>query len=177
MKRGLTLGAEINSLGEKWTGWTALHHAADAGQVEVVKFLLDQGADLDRISLDYAAHTALHLAVSKRHYEVVSVLLAGGADPDLYTATGCCGTALHLASALADLRLCRDLLARGAQAGAVSEEGSSVLHYLSVSQTPEALEVVKLLLENGSDQLDINAVDWDGYTALMRSESERGQNY
>merc|ERR1711874_650143 len=56
-------------------------------------------------------------------------------------------------------------------AGAVSEEGSSVLHYLAVSQTPEALEVVKLLLENGSDQLDTNAVDWDGYTALMRAAS------
>ena len=70
MKRGLTLGAEINSLGEKWTGWTALHHAADAGQEEVVRFLLDQGADTDRLSLDYAAHTALHLAVSKRHYQV-----------------------------------------------------------------------------------------------------------
>ena len=106
--------------------------------------------------------------------EVVSVLLAAGADPELYTATGCCGTALHLATALADLRLCQDLLARGAEAGAVSEEGSSGLHYLAVSQTPEALEVVKLLVESGSDQLDINAVDWDGYTPLMRSYSERG---
>ena len=169
VKRGLSVGAEINSLGEKWTGWTALHHAADAGQVEVVTFLLEQGADTDRISLDYAAHTPLHLAVSKRHYEVVSVLLTAGADPELYTATGCCGTALHLASALADLRLVQDLLARGAEVGAVSEEGSSVLHYLAVSQTSEALEVVKLLFQSGSEKLDINAVDWDGYTALMRS--------
>ena len=70
VKRGLSLGAEINSLGEKWTGWTALHQAADAGQVEVVNFLLDQGADTDRTSLDYAAHTALHLAVTKRHHQV-----------------------------------------------------------------------------------------------------------
>ena len=51
----------------------------------------------------------------------------------------------------------------------MSEEGSSVLHYLAVSQTSEALEVVKLLFQSGSEKLDINAVDWDGYTALMRS--------
>ena len=51
----------------------------------------------------------------------------------------------------------------------MSEEGSSVLHYLAVSQTPEALDVVKLLFQSGSEKLDINAVDWDGYTALMRS--------
>ena len=101
--------------------------------------------------------------------QVVSVLLAAGADTELYTATGCCGTALHLASALADLEMVQDLLASGAQAGAVSEEGSSVLHYLAVSQTPEALDVVKLMFETGAEILDINAVDWDGYTALMRS--------
>ena len=74
VKRGLSIGAEINSLGEKWTGWTALHQAADAGQVEVVSFLLEQGADMDRVSLDYAAHTPLHLAVTKRHYQVIRSL-------------------------------------------------------------------------------------------------------
>ena len=63
----------------------------------------------------------------------------------------------------------QDLLASGAQAGAVSEEGSSVLHYLAISQAPEALDVVKLVFEAGPEKLDINAVDWDGYTALMRS--------
>ena len=101
--------------------------------------------------------------------EVVSVLLSAGADTELYTATGCCGTALHLATAMADLRLVQALLTRGADVSAISEEGSSVLHYLAVSQTPEALDVVKVLFETGSEKLDINAVDWDGYTALMRS--------
>ena len=52
-----------------FAGWTALHHAADAGQEEVVRFLLERGADRDKVSLDYAAHSALHFAVIKRRYE------------------------------------------------------------------------------------------------------------
>ena len=100
MRAGLAGGADINGLGEKWTGWTALHSAADAGQAEVVRFLLAEGADIDRITLDYSSYTALHLAVSKLHLEVVEVLLAAGADTELYTATGCCGTAFHLAASM-----------------------------------------------------------------------------
>jgi hypothetical protein len=100
VKQGLSAGADINGLGEKWTGWTALHHAADAGHAEIVQYLLTEGADKDRITLDYSSYTALHLAVSKLHIEVVKVLLAAGADAELYTATGCCGTAFHLASSM-----------------------------------------------------------------------------
>ena len=85
---GLSIGAEINSLGERWTGWTALHHAADAGHGHVVTFLLEQGADKDRIVLDYSNYTALHLAVTKRHVTVVKILLDAGADTEMFTATG-----------------------------------------------------------------------------------------
>ena len=85
---GLSIGAEINSLGERWTGWTALHHAADAGHGHVVTFLLERGADKDRIVLDYSNYTALHLAVTKRHANVVKILLDAGADTEMFTATG-----------------------------------------------------------------------------------------
>ena len=88
MKQGLSLGAEINSLGERWTGWTALHHAADAGHDHIVTFLLEQGADKDKITLDYSNYTPLHLAVTKRHVTVVKTLLEAGADTEMFTATG-----------------------------------------------------------------------------------------
>ena len=50
----------------------------------------------------------------------------------------------------------------------MSEEGSTLLHYLAVCQTPEALEVLKLVFDGHHSNLDINAVDRDGYTPLMR---------
>ena len=100
LKHGLNIGADINGLGEKWTGWTALHHAADAGHAPAVTFLLEAGADIDKYTLDYANHTALHLAVTKRFYDVVDILLAAGVNTEVYTKTSCGGTALHLAAAI-----------------------------------------------------------------------------
>ena len=82
-----------------------------------------------------------------------------------------CSTAPHcspLRLFLADLQLCRDLTNSGADVSAVSEEGSTVLHYLAISQTTEAMEVLNLFWERHSAKLDLNAVDWDGYTPLMR---------
>ena len=132
--------------------------------------MVEQGADKDRITLDYSNYTALHLAVSKRHYHVVDYLLSVGVDTEMFTATGCCGTALHLATSLADPILCSSLLNAGADPGVVSEEGSSILHYLAVSQVPEASEILKMLLDKHKNKVDINAVDWDGYSPIMRLE-------
>jgi len=169
VKCGLSIGADINGLGEKWTGWTALHHAADAGHVEVVQYLLDQGADINRITLDYSSYTALHLAVSKLHLDAINVLLAAGADTELYTATGCCGTAFHLAASMGDLSVCSTLVSAGSDVTAESEEGSTPLHYLAQSQSQEAAQIVKLILEKKVAELDINAKDWEGYTPLHKA--------
>ena len=98
VKHGLAIGADLDGLGEKWTGWTALHAAADNQQAHVVKWLLDQGADKDKITLDYCEYTALHLAVSKTDYETVKYLLDAGVDTEKYTASD--GLApLHMAAA------------------------------------------------------------------------------
>ena len=51
---------------------------------------------------------------------------------------------------------------------AVSEEGSSVLHYLAISQNGDAASIVSKILEKKSPDLDINLADWDGHTPLMK---------
>lgn len=50
---------EINTLTD--TGWTALHHAARNGHVEVVGYLVDHGADPDKLTCGLC-YTPLHLA-------------------------------------------------------------------------------------------------------------------
>lgn len=60
-------------------GWTALHHAADAGRSSVVKKLLDEGAEVDTATSTYRWN-ALHVAVAKVHTATVEVLLHHGAN-------------------------------------------------------------------------------------------------
>jgi len=169
LEKGLSEGADINGLGEKWTGWNALHSAADAGQVEAVKLLVSRGADVNYCTLDYSDSSPLHLAVTKLHVEVVKALLSAGADTELWTATGCCGTALHLAAAIADNQVVEALLDAGADPAAESGEECTVLHYLVQSQSPDAPHLVARLLKNDSTREGINATDSMGCTALHRA--------
>ena len=82
---------------------------------------------------------------------------------------GCCGTALHLACSLADPELCSLLLGAGSDPSVVSEEGSTILHYLAISYVPEAADILAELLDKHRDKLDINAQDWEGCSALMKA--------
>ena len=67
-----------------------------------------------------------------------------------------------------DLALCSTLISAGSDMTAVSEEGSTGLHYLAQSQSQEASQIVKLILDKKVAGLDINAKDYDGYTPLHK---------
>ncbi|MFN3714180.1 MAG: ankyrin repeat domain-containing protein [Alcanivoracaceae bacterium] len=71
-----------------------LYRAAEAGQLEVVRFLVQSGANVDDIN-GFARRTALMAAVSEEHEDVVTALLAAGADTSLKSRAG--DTALSLA--------------------------------------------------------------------------------
>jgi ankyrin repeat protein len=59
-------------------GWTPLHHAAAAGQLEVATFLIEKGADLNASS--NKGDTPLHLAVSRREKKVVKLFIMNRAN-------------------------------------------------------------------------------------------------
>ena len=67
-------------------GMTALMIAAESGQVEVVKLLLDRGAAVNRE--DKQRLTALMWASGKGHLEIARLLLAAGADVHTVDVTG-----------------------------------------------------------------------------------------
>jgi ankyrin repeat protein len=60
-------------------GWTALHYAAQRGDTEAVRLLLEKKVDVNAQSK--SGDTPLKLASSKGHTEVEQVLTAAGARP------------------------------------------------------------------------------------------------
>lgn len=77
-------GTEINF--EVKHGRNALHYAADAGKVPIVKFLLGKMAIIDYQDID--GMTPLMAAVDKDHVQTAKLLLDEGADPYIEDETG-----------------------------------------------------------------------------------------
>eukprot|EP00435_Cladocopium_sp_Y103_P032252 s631_g8.t1 len=75
------------------SGSTPLHSAAQAGHVDIVRFLLEAGANKDQTK-DRGA-TPLHVAASQGHLEVVRLLIESGADSTITRINGT--TALDVA--------------------------------------------------------------------------------
>ncbi|MFO0722822.1 MAG: ankyrin repeat domain-containing protein [Myxococcota bacterium] len=104
---GIAGAQEAQRLGMKLRR-SALHHAAAAGHVEVVRVLLDAGA---RPSPDALQASPLHLAAEAGHTLVLELLLDRGADPSAPGPEKC--TPLELATAAGHSKAAEVLLARG----------------------------------------------------------------
>ncbi|CAC5381606.1 unnamed protein product [Mytilus coruscus] len=74
-------------------GWSAMHHAACSGFVDLIIQLIKKGASVD--ALDYSNETPLHKASRKGHAEAVIVLVTFGAGISAVNSNG--ETALELA--------------------------------------------------------------------------------
>lgn len=74
-------------------GFTAMHFAAQQGNIESVRVLLGAGADIDESHLEYG--TPLMIAIASGNEELASYLLKQGANPNAKDAWG--ATALHYA--------------------------------------------------------------------------------
>lgn len=69
----LGAGARVNQ-----AGWCALHYAATAGQLDIVKLLLSRQADINALSPNKT--TPLMMAVRGGQNKIVSLLIERGAD-------------------------------------------------------------------------------------------------
>lgn len=84
VKKFLNANAGVNDL---YFGWSALQIAANKGQLEVVKVLLDKGADIN-YQHPISKNTALHLAALSNYPEVVKYLISKGADVNIKLRAG-----------------------------------------------------------------------------------------
>ena len=131
-----------------------LHQAAERGDVQAVRALLDQGAQVNEEGDpgDKWLHaTALHWAAARGHLQVMELLLDRGADVNV--TIGHNQTPLHWASGTGQLKAVQLLLERGAEINAKTAYGDTALHEAAKGGHQQ---VVRLLLERGAMAGDTN---------------------
>lgn len=141
-------------------GRTALHYAAEAGQLEAVQYIVSlRGGQGFPVSDD--GRTPLHDATTEGRVEVIKYLLScKDADPNKRDENGY--TALHNACEGGHVHAAQALLAfKGTNPNERDEEGAAPLHYACAEGRAD---VVSLLIE--SRGIDVNATDGEGRSPL-----------
>ncbi len=132
----------------------SLHPAAEEGNVDIVKSLLERGVDIN--GCDATNRTPLDKAACKGNIEIVRLLIERGAEVDSRDQWD--NTPLHGASLNGDIEVARELIDHGANVNPREHIHWTPMH---ISAEYDHLEIVKLLLERGAD---VNAVNIQGKT-------------
>jgi len=142
-------------------GKAALSWAGELDHVEIVKLFLEARADPNlQTTGTFAGLGPLHYAAGHGRNEIVRLLISSGAQVNLKGKWD--ATPLHIAAFNAHWGTVLLLLEKGADAKAVKEDGSSVLHELAQASSA-GVPAAKALI---AAKVDVNAVNKQGQTAL-----------
>ncbi|HEY2850176.1 MAG TPA: ankyrin repeat domain-containing protein [Gemmatimonadaceae bacterium] len=137
-------GANVNVA--QGDGMTALHWAAERGDVKMANELLKAHASVKAVTRE-ASYTPLHIASKNGNAAVVRALLKAGADVKALTNSG--ATALHLAAGSGSADAVLALIEKGADVNAKeSAHGQTPLVFAAEYDRADAIRV---LLKNGAD--------------------------
>ena len=144
-----------------WYG-SVLHCAAEAGQCESIRYLLDSGVNIDL--RDDFGRTPLHCATDQRHIFAIELLLDRGADPNARDHEGI--MLIHDAAQTGDERLMRRLLRdERVDISATTVRGQTALHCAAIGGHAK---IVCMLLDVG---VEIDAKDGGRGSALHLAAS------
>ena len=145
--------------------------AAENGDIDFVRQLLDQGAEFPDINIQNRfGSTALMEASSNGNIEIVRLLLANGADPHIRGGWPLRMTALIEAAGRGQTEVVELLLDNGVDLDIQNELGYTALFMASLHGRSDT---VQLLLNRGADA---NILDEHGNTALMEASSRGHTN-
>ena len=133
-----------------------MHSAASAGNVEVVKFILEHGADRSKVN-NYR-NTILHLAASNGALEMAKMLVLDGMNIDDVNEDGL--TPGLLAAFHGQVKVVKYLFAYGADHNVVDKYGNSILHMVARGAVSDEMKM------SISDSATLNVVAEDESTPL-----------
>jgi ankyrin repeat protein len=139
--------------------WTALHHAAESGNLPAARALINAGAKINATGNGGVA--PLHIAVQRNDLLMASLLVSNKADVNLRTSIG--ATPLLLAAAAGKMPdMVKFLLSAGADPRVRDRFGNTAL--ILAAAVPEPDGVAEGLIATG---VDLNAQETGGgFTAL-----------
>jgi len=154
IEKMLDEGADVNATSQR----TALHVAAENGNLEIVELLIDRGADIN--VQDIHGRTPLVVAIAEHQPEVAERLARDETDVSVRANDG--STLLMAAVRAEDVELVRWAVDRGTDLDAVrpAKRHATALMMAAGLGNPE---IVKLLLTSGADPALTNH---EGKTAL-----------
>ena len=116
-------GCDVNC--RDWAGFTAQHHAATKGFIDVADVLLRHSCDINAQG-NYPGLSAVHKAAQAGWREVVERLMRAGAGHGMSDQFG--DTPLHLSSYDGRTQCVEALLAAGAKPAPTNKSGDAPLH-------------------------------------------------
>lgn len=157
----LKYGAQVDvkNLDVYRTGCTALHFAAETGNVAIFQLLIDAGANINATTSYH--ETPLHRAVQNGNTEAVKILLEFKAKVDLGDGTN--STPLHYAALFDNTEAAKILLESGANPNAQTNYQTTPLH---LAARKGNIEVAEMLVKYGADP---NLKDKWGHTAIDKA--------
>jgi ankyrin repeat protein len=145
-----------------------LYEAAERGDMQGVRKLLDQGVDINETSVEYG--TALSAAAAYGRVDIMKYLLDRGADINVGRGWW---TPSAAASAGGQMEAIRLLLDRGADINAKSPGGQTALWWAAYAgQT----RVVQLLLDQGASCCETIARELSSYDTPLKAAKSKGHN-
>ena len=140
LKRQLDRDSSLITARTTW-GWTALHMAAFAGNVENAKLLIERGANIEDRAKTKFRNTPLQVAMLTGEYDTAKLLLDHGADPLSRQARGF--TPMHEAALLGRTDLIQLLLDHGAELNSRSDSGQTPLTEAARGKHAEVVSFLK----------------------------------
>jgi len=137
-------------------GLTFIHSAALNGQIEMVKYLIQNGAGINIKSLD--GQTPMCYACKEGHLAIVEYLANQGADLNVKDTIG--NRPICIAGKLGYIDIVEFLI----QEGADISDGIEKTSYLHWASKHNYLSLIQTLIENG---VSINSIDKCGQTPLF----------